>query len=102
MALPSKPKPGTSLPIKVGLPRKTEISMREAAIKRRLAKANNDARNKTIKSIDPKKGGTKSYTTQSIKTGGGFTKSDYGVGSGAAIPYQLSNTKKTITVKKRK
>lgn len=67
------------------------IKIKQSAIERRLNKANSKARTAAIaKSKKTKK--PVDYKTQAIKSGSGFTPSDYGVGNGAAIPYQLKTT----------
>jgi LysM repeat protein len=89
-----------------------EIEAKEAAIKKRLDAANKPALTKAkadvAKDLAKLKAGGKSgtakssYTTQGILgSDKGFTKSDYGVGdnSGAAIPYQIGNSTKTVTTK---
>ena len=43
---------------------------------------------------------TQNYNTQAIKGADqGFTPSDYGVGAGAAIPYQIGTTSNTASAK---
>ncbi|MFE1145192.1 LysM peptidoglycan-binding domain-containing protein [Streptomyces rochei] len=80
--------------------RSAEIKARENAIKRRLEQESSKARSAALKDVRSqagKAGGTgktftKNYTTKSILgENKGFTKSDYGVGNGAAIPYQVGN-----------
>lgn len=89
--------------------RSPEIIAKENAIKARLQRANNDNKASAQKSVNAqlaayKKGKnknkpitfTKTYNTQAIKGADqGFTPSDYGVGAGAAIPYQIGDSKAT-------
>ncbi len=88
--------------------RSSQIRSKEAAITRRLSEVN--SKNKktasravmsgAIKLKKAKKYGTitKSYDTQKILGADkGFTKSDYGVGSGAAIPYQIGAGKGKVS-----
>lgn len=76
---------------------------REDAIKRRLAKSNKKARAKAKGKINKKKGGTKSYKEQYIRgKSQGYSQSDYGVGAGAAIPYQIARRSETVSRPKPK
>lgn len=83
---------------------KAKIASKEAAIKRRLSKDNAKAKGKALASVKSQavknKGSgktfTKSYTGQGIAgKDKGFTKSDYGVLEGAAIPYQITKNLKS-------
>lgn len=76
---------------------------REAAIKRRLKKSNKKARSKAYASINKKKGGKKKYKEQYIRgSDQGYRRSDYGVGHGAAIPYQIARRTETVKRKAKK
>lgn len=88
--------------------RSQEIKAKEDAIKKRLDAANKPAAAKATANVArdlaslKKKGKTgtasSSYSAKSILGADkGFTKSDYGVGSGAAIPYQIGNTTKKVS-----
>jgi hypothetical protein len=88
--------------------RNREIRAKEDAIKRRLQRSNDNNKKSAQKSAaalaNKAKGTgktfTKSYTTQKILGADkGFTKSDYGVGAGAAIPYQIGDSKSTVAIK---
>lgn len=74
--------------------REKQIAVKHGAVKRAIQASNSKASKKAKDSI--KKKGTASYKEQYLKgSKQGFTKSDYGVGKGAAIPYQVgTNTAK--------
>lgn len=87
--------------------RSQEIIAKENAIKKRLAKSNEDAKVAAGKNMNKKLAILKkrkqtgvvssSYNTQSILGANkGFAKSDYGVGAGAAIPYQIGTEKQSV------
>lgn len=85
--------------------RAAEIKGREDAIKRKLDVKNNANRTTALKSINSAKGGTATYGTQVISgpnTGTGYSKSDYGAGTGAAIPYRIENSAGTVSKAKPK
>lgn len=88
--------------------REAEIKAREDAIKRRLEETNKKNKDTATKTLDKRlkdmalKGKygkvTEKYQTQQILGADkGFTKSDYGVGAGAAIPYQIGTAEKTVS-----
>ena len=97
--LPSRvdytPRPGTSgvpgayKPVASGLPNMPSVTGNKAenSVLENLYEANANAYNKA------KIG--KNYKLQSIKAGDGFVHSDYGQGSGAAIPYQIETRNAT-------
>lgn len=79
--------------------RAIQIKAKKDAITRKLQLNNRAAQVAAGKKINPKKGGVASYVTEKIAgREKGFGESDFGVGAGAAIPYQI--TKTTNTVKK--
>jgi hypothetical protein len=88
-----------AMPMTSASPSRSKLILdKENAIKRRLAAQNEKNKTSAYNKITKRSSsGYRDYNTQSIKTGNGFTKSDYGVGNGAAIPYQLQDTKKTVT-----
>ena len=90
---PSKWTPGQNSADKV---RQSEIAAKKGAIERKLQAENRARQAKAFKGIDSKKGGIATYVSKGITKGKGFTESDYGVGKGAAIPYQLSDATKTV------
>lgn len=70
-----------------------QIKAKQSAIQRRLDKSN--AKNKAAAEKKAGKGKTATWNTQYVKgKSQGYTKSDYGVGMGAAIPYSVGTTKK--------
>lgn len=92
--------------------RDREIRAKENAILARLSRTNSNNRLSAQNKVNsqaraygkrkPVKGKTfvSSYETQKIKGADqGFSKSDYGVGAGAAIPYQIGIQKNTATAK---
>lgn len=83
--------------------RTKEIKAREDAIRRKLFAQNHKNQAVARSKINPKTGGTKTYETQRISgSREGFEKSDYGVGAGAAIPYQILKGTGKISVNKSK
>jgi hypothetical protein len=90
--------------------RDAAIKAKENAIKSRLSRLNTtnklaaqkvvNKQRSTYAKNKPAKGKTfmKQYNTQAIKGAKeGFTPSDYGVGAGAAIPYQIGESKATAS-----
>lgn len=86
--------------------RAAQIKSKEDAIKRRLEKDSSAAKSKAQQAASAKaklakgtgKKFTVNYNTQSILgENKGFTKSDYGVGAGAAIPYQIGSGKGSVS-----
>lgn len=93
---PTNPKP-------IAASRDVQIAGREAAIKRKLDKSNMANQRTALASINKKTGGTKKYATKEIAGADkGFTKSDYGVGLGAAIPYQITDGSGSVTKEREK
>ncbi|MFE1914986.1 hypothetical protein [Streptomyces anandii] len=96
-------------PMKAAAPtRSQQILAKENAIKNRLngintqnrVKATAQVSNDIKKLLKKHKSGTvtKSYKTQSILGANkGFSKSDYGVGQGAGIPYQIGTSTQKVT-----
>lgn len=93
-----------------GVSRDRAILLKENAIKAKLNKYNQTNKtsaqtklNKTVADYGKKKPPksrtfTQQYATQSIKGADkGFSKSDYGVGAGAAIPYQIGSGQSTAS-----
>lgn len=89
--------------------RSSAILAKENAIKAKLNKYNvankKSATAQATKKLKPWLKGKKAHTstafynTQSIKGADkGFTKSDYGVGAGAAIPYQIGTDRQVAKV----
>lgn len=92
--------------------RSNAILAKENAIKAKLAtwntsnkKSSQTKLNKTVANYAKKKPPkprmfNQQYSTQVIKGADkGFAKSDYGVGDGAAIPYQIGNQQATVSAK---
>lgn len=91
--------------------RDQEVMQRENAIKKRLNAANQKNKIKATGEVAADmsawkkkhpKGGThiasKNYTTQGILGADkGYSKSDYGVDQGAAIPYEIGTTNHTVS-----
>jgi hypothetical protein len=81
--------------------RAQDIKTREDAIKRKLEETNHKNWLAAQAKISSKTGGTKTYDAKVIDSGTGaakgMSKSDYGSGSGAAIPYQVGTAKWTAT-----
>jgi hypothetical protein len=74
------------------------VKAKEDAIKRRLDADNTKAKWNANKALVTKKSGTSQYDVKKIAGADkGFTQSDYGVGDGAAIPYQIQTDKGTVT-----
>jgi LysM repeat protein len=72
---------------------------KQTAIQRALDKTNLGNQSTARQKIDPKKGGSATYSEQYIKgPSEGFTQSDYGTDNGAAIPYQIGTKNGTLTV----
>lgn len=85
-------------PTKLDGSRSWEIKKRKDALTRKLQAENRASQKKALNSIDSKKGGSKSYNVKSIPgKEKGFTDSDFGVGAGAGIPYQITNSKGTAS-----
>jgi nucleoid-associated protein YgaU len=86
--------------------RDAQIKAKEDAIKRKLAKDSSGDKAKALKLAQAKaklapgtgKKFTAQYTTKNILgEDKGFSKSDYGVGAGAAIPYQIGSGRASVS-----
>jgi len=96
-----------------GSAREKAIKAKETAIQKRLDSANSKSKEAAVKDVKAqaaKAKGTgktfnKNYSTEAILgSNKGFTKSDFGVSNGAAIPYQIGKAtgKASATATKKK
>jgi hypothetical protein len=78
--------------------RSAEIAAKELAVRRKLSDYNSKNKNSALVKLKKNKAkvATERYNLKSIRTGDGFTRSDYGVGKGAGIPYQIKQTSATV------
>ncbi|HEY9259032.1 hypothetical protein [Chitinophaga sp.] len=73
-----------------------QIMMKRNAIERKLSDDNRAGMTKAIGAANKSKKNSTYSEGRILGQKEGFTNSDFGVGAGAAIPYQVANTTKTV------